>query len=132
MQESAAKGAGVSATDYYSALGAVRVLKTNLALFFDRYDLIMTPSAAALPWPAEEPYPRTIANEEVGPRGHAIFTGFVNIGWLSRYQYPSAPSATGLPIGFQLVAAPGRDDLLCAIAAQFEAAHPRADRRPAL
>jgi hypothetical protein len=37
---------------------------------------------------------------------------------------PAAPSASGLPIGFQLVAPPGRDDLLCALAAQFEVAYP--------
>jgi aspartyl-tRNA(Asn)/glutamyl-tRNA(Gln) amidotransferase subunit A len=132
MEESAVKGAAVSATDYYSALEAVRVLKTNLALFFDRYDLIMTPSAAALPWPAEEPYPRTIANEEVGPRGHAIFTGFANMAGCPSINIPAAPSASGLPIGFQLVATPGRDDLLCALAAQFEVAYPWANRRPTL
>lgn len=132
MAESAAKGAAATAADYYSALEAVRVLKTNLFLFFDRYDLIMTPSAAALPWPAEEAYPRTIANEEVGPRGHAIFTGFVNMAGCPGISIPAAPSAGGLPIGFQLVAAPGRDDLLCAIAAQFESAHPWADRWPML
>jgi aspartyl-tRNA(Asn)/glutamyl-tRNA(Gln) amidotransferase subunit A len=73
-----------------------------------------------------------IANEEVGPRGHAIFTGFVNMPGCPGINIPATPSAAGLPIGFQLVAAPGRDDLLCAMAAQFEAAHPRADRRPAL
>lgn len=132
MAESAAKGAAITAADYYSALEAVRVLKTNLSLFFDRYDLIMTPSAAALPWTAEEPYPHRIANEEVGPRGHAIFTGFANMAGCPGINIPAAPSAGGLPIGFQLVAAPGRDDLLCAIAAQFEAAHPWADRWPEL
>jgi aspartyl-tRNA(Asn)/glutamyl-tRNA(Gln) amidotransferase subunit A len=132
MVESAAKGAAATAADYYSALEAVRVLKTNLCLFFDQYDLIMTPTAAALPWPAEEPYPRTIANEEVGPRGHAIFTGFVNMAGCPGINIPATPSSGGLPIGFQLVAAPGRDDLLCAIAAQFENAHPWADRWPEL
>jgi aspartyl-tRNA(Asn)/glutamyl-tRNA(Gln) amidotransferase subunit A len=65
-----------------------------------------------------------IANEEVGLRGHAIFTGFVNMAGCPGNNIPAAPSGSGLPIGFQLVAPPGRDDLLCALAAQFEVAYP--------
>ncbi|MBV8212360.1 MAG: amidase, partial [Verrucomicrobia bacterium] len=128
MQELAAKGASISAADYYSALDAVRVLKTTLSRFFERYDLILTPSAAALPWPAQEPYPRVIADQDVGPRGHAVFTGFANMAGCPGINIPTAPSANGLPIGFQLVSAQGRDDLLCAIASQYETAHPWSNR----
>jgi amidase len=43
---------------------------------------------------------------------------------------PLEVSAQGLPVGMQLAAAMGRDDLLIRVAAQLEAAHPWAARRP--
>ncbi len=41
-------------------------------------------------------------------------------------------NADGLPIGVQLVAAYGREDVLIRVAAQLEAAHPWSDRHPSL
>lgn len=44
---------------------------------------------------------------------------------------PAAPGDDGLPIGIQLVADYGREDILFRLASQFEAAEPWADRWPA-
>jgi aspartyl-tRNA(Asn)/glutamyl-tRNA(Gln) amidotransferase subunit A len=132
IEEMGINGMARKATEYFNALDAVKELQRTLALFFSRYDLVMTPTAAALPWPATEPFPAMIAGERVGPRGHAVFTAFANMAGCPGISIPGGPSADGLPIGFQLVAAPGRDGLLCTLAAQYESVCPWAGRLPPL
>jgi aspartyl-tRNA(Asn)/glutamyl-tRNA(Gln) amidotransferase subunit A len=132
IEEMAVNGLARKGTEYFNALDAVKALQRKLSVFFGRYDLIMTPTAAALPWPAELPFPTMIAGEHVGPRGHAVFTAFANMAGCPGISIPSMPTASGLPIGFQLVAAHGRDDLLCGLASEYELACPWADRWPPL
>jgi aspartyl-tRNA(Asn)/glutamyl-tRNA(Gln) amidotransferase subunit A len=124
MQASAEAGRKMPATEFFDLLIAVDTLRRDLGVLFAEYDLILTPSAAALPWPAAEPYPVRINGLSVGPRGHAVFTGFANAAGLPAISLPCTPSASGLPIGFQLVGPFGRDGLVCAVARQFERAFP--------
>ena len=124
MQASAEAGHKMPATEFFGLLIAVDILRRDLGVLFSDYDLILTPSAAALPWPAAEQYPEKINGQPVGPRGHAVFTGFANAAGLPAISLPCAPSASGLPIGFQLVGQFAQDSLVCAVARQFERAFP--------
>ena len=130
MQAMARSGAALPATAYYDAIDVVTRLRQTLHEFFTRYDLILTPAIAALSWPAAEPFPPAIDGQPVGPRGHAVFTAFVNMAGCPAISIPCTPSQRGLPIGFQLVADIGQDELLLALAARYEEAHPWANRRP--
>jgi aspartyl-tRNA(Asn)/glutamyl-tRNA(Gln) amidotransferase subunit A len=122
LEEMAANGATRTGGEYFAALNAFRELERSLSIFFTNCDVILTPTAAALPWPVTEPYPKRINGQEAGPRTHAAFTGFVNISGCPGISIPCHPAANGMPIGVQLVAAQGRDALLCGLAAQFESA----------
>lgn len=117
-------GSKLSATDYLDAMMAALTLRQELARLFRSNDILLTPTAAALPWPKNETHPRMIDGREVGSRGSAIFTGFVNAAHLPAITVPCRPSAAGLPIGFQLIAPWGRDEELIAVALAFEAAQP--------
>lgn len=122
IRDMAAAGHGFSAADYIDALLVIRDLERRLAAVFGRYDLILTPSAAALPWRATDPFPTTIAGRSVGGRGHAVFTAFVNMAGLAAINLPCGLSRQGLPIGLQLVAPVGGDGLLVSMADECEAA----------
>jgi aspartyl-tRNA(Asn)/glutamyl-tRNA(Gln) amidotransferase subunit A len=132
MAASAEAGREMPATEFFGLLIAVDELRRGLGELFSHYDLLLTPTAAALPWPAAEQYPPQINGRTVGPRGHAVFTGFANAAGLPAISLPCAPSSSGLPIGIQLVGQFAQDGLLCAVARQFEHAYPWSGRWPAL
>ena len=104
------------------------------ALFFEHHDLLVTPTLAHPPWehgrleydrPGRSMGSWIDAIFEYGP-----FTAPFNIGGQPAISVPTGQSADGLPIGVQIVAAHGREDLLFRVAAQLEEALPWADRRP--
>jgi aspartyl-tRNA(Asn)/glutamyl-tRNA(Gln) amidotransferase subunit A len=132
LEAMAEAGAQVHGVGFFEALDTVQTLRARLGELFGAYDLLLTPTAAALPWPATESHPTTIAGQPVGPRGHAIFTALANVAGLPAISLPCASSTSGLPIGLQLVGPFGADALLCSVAAQFERTQPWVDRWPAL
>ena len=96
------------------------------------FDLLLTPTMAEPPVPLgtfaptpDNPWAGLLRS---GP--YTPFTPAFNMTGQPAISLPLHESADGLPIGIQLVAAYGRDDLLLSVATQLEAAAPWAHRRP--
>ena len=123
MQANTEAGRKASAADLFDLLFEAERLRTRLSHLFDQYDFLLTPAAAALPWPANETHPPVIDGREVGPRGHAVFAGFANAVGLPAIAVPCG-FAGAMPVGIQLVAREGADDALLALARSIEHADP--------
>ncbi len=113
-REMAKAGSEASATEFQAVLDAVYDLRHSARDLWG-HDAILMPTSAAQPWAARESHPREIAGRAVGPRGHAVYTGWVNAAGLPALAFP-APLSKGLPIGIQLVGPMGSEGRLMDIA----------------
>jgi len=128
-------GRSFSATDYIAAVDFVHAYGRRMASWFeDGFDLLLTPTCAEPPpalghfqWTDEDPnagFARAVP--------YTVFTSPFNMTGQPGISLPLHWSEDGLPIGAQLVAPCGREDVLLRVAAQLEAIQPFNDRIPPL
>lgn len=125
-------GATVSAPAYVGALEQLQAYARGLASWWaGGFDLLLTPTLT------QPPVPLGFVGPDVDPTeaftrlsGLTSFSMPFNVTGQPAISLPLSWNDDGLPIGVQLVAAFGRDDLLLRVASQLEAALPWADRRP--
>jgi amidase len=112
------------ATAVIGSLQAVERSAQALGAFHESWDLLLTPTMA-MPVPPLGTLDMTRIESMVEHAGHyAAFTGFANTSGQPAVSLPIATDSTGLPLGIQLVAPYGREDLLLQVSSQVEAAHP--------
>ena len=129
-------GAQVSAERLVWALEQYDALTRRIGRFMQRYDLLVTPTACILPEPLgtydpDEPG-ATVDRlfEQLAPK--ETFTALFNATGMPALSLPLGWSDQGLPIGVQLVAAFGREDLLLGVAGALEAECGWSGRIPAV
>jgi amidase len=102
----------------------------RIAGLWDEYDVLMTPTTARAPIPADGAYGRS-ATVAVNTAGRFTpFTAVFNLTGQPAVAVPAGSDSDGVPLSVQLVGRQGAEDVLYALAAQLEQAAPWADRRP--
>jgi len=117
----------MSGEDYAAALAAVATFRRDcLAWWSSGYDLLVTPTLAEV-----QPRIGEHDNDPASPMeplrraaDWVVFTPPFNTSGQPAISLPLHQNPAGLPIGVQLVADYGREDLLISVAAQLERAHP--------
>jgi amidase len=127
-------GKSLTAAQHVTAIAALQswARRTMSWWFDDGFDLLLTPTMAEPPpLLGDLAYdPEHAGREGARATPFACFTLPFNVTGQPAMSVPLTWSASGLPIGSQLVAMTGREDLLIKVAAQLEAAHPWAGRIP--
>lgn len=128
-------GNACSATRYLATVDWIHGYTRRLASWWESgFDLLLTPTVPEPPPPLGTFRPDPDAPVVAGLRAtmFAAFTAPFNMSGQPAISLPLHWSTDGLPIGIQLAAPYGREDLLLRLAAQLEAAQPWVDRRPGL
>lgn len=129
----AQEGRRRSAGDYLAAVARHQLVTRAVSGLLERdVDLLLTPTVGEPP-PALGTYDDSGSDPLAAIRRAwptAAFTGLFNATGHPAISIPLHWTDAGLPLGVQLVAAHGREDLLIRVAAQLESSRPWAHRRP--
>jgi aspartyl-tRNA(Asn)/glutamyl-tRNA(Gln) amidotransferase subunit A len=121
--------AGLTVVEYLRALAARQAMVDALRRFFERYDLLLTPTLCLPAFPLGLVGPREVAGREVTHLGWTLCYPF-NYSGQPAVSVPAGWTASGLPVGLQIVGRRLEDALVLRAAATFEALRPWAARRP--
>ncbi|MDJ0950339.1 MAG: amidase [Alphaproteobacteria bacterium] len=126
------EGASASAGDYARAIQVVHAIGRSFGRFFERYDILLSPTLAGPPVPlgSFDMMGDDLSRYNEVLMAHIPFTPPFNAAGCPAMSVPLAWSEDGLPVGVQFGAGFGHEAVLFRLAAQLEAARPWRDRRP--
>jgi aspartyl-tRNA(Asn)/glutamyl-tRNA(Gln) amidotransferase subunit A len=117
--------------DYVKAVVARQAIVDRLGRFFEKYDLLLTPSVGLPAFPLGMVNPESVAGHAVGHLGWS-FAYVFNWSGQPAISVPAGWTKDGLPVGLQIVGRRLEDATVLRAAAAFEQARPWAHRWPAL
>jgi len=126
-------GRGVTGAAYLAATETAQAWSRQVASWWAAgNDILVTPTMPDPPPRLGELAPDADDVMAILPRmgSYASFTSLFNVTGQPAISLPLHWTADGLPVGVQLVAAYGREDVLIRLASQLEQARPWAGRRP--
>ncbi len=128
----AMRGASVSAAQLMAAEEQQQAWSVLFIEWMSNFDILLTPTSACPPmetdslWPPDDkPWKVASSYARIG-----LFTLPFNVTGQPAISLPLHETPSGLPVGVQLVAGMGREDVLLQLATQLEEAMPWAQRRP--
>jgi len=121
--------ASLTVVEYLRAVAARQALVDALRRFFERYDLLLTPTLCLPAFPLGVVGPSEVAGRKVTHLGWTLCYPF-NYSGQPAVSIPAGWTARGLPVGLQIVGRRLEDALVLRAAATFEALRPWAARRP--
>jgi amidase len=122
----------MSATDYARSIWVVHRIGRQVARFFQRYDVLVSPTMC------QPPHPLGVLDMSTTNTDAYLAAVFASIGFTALFNssgnpamtVPLAMSASGLPLGVQFAGRFGDEATLFRLAGQLEAAQPWNRRRP--
>ncbi|MCU1375803.1 MAG: nylA [Actinomycetia bacterium] len=128
-----AAGRAMTAVQYLAGLEDMHAFGRRLEARWADFDLLLTPTIPVEQARIGELAPLAdLATMAPGLGARTAYTAAFDASGQPAISLPLHQSGAGLPIGIQLVAATGGEDVLLRVAAQLEAALPWADRTPPL
>jgi aspartyl-tRNA(Asn)/glutamyl-tRNA(Gln) amidotransferase subunit A len=131
LRDAVTAGESLSLSDYLAAQEARKALAQIMARFHRSYDLLLLPTLATTAFPAERVQPVAYENSD-NMRAWTPFGYVFNLTAQPAISIPCGFSATGLPIGLQIVGPRFSDASVLRAARLFEKSAPTERRRPVL
>lgn len=126
------RGRATTATGFLNALQAIQGTARVLGQLFERFDVLLSPTCAALPprLGAIDQNSGDLAAFLRANRPYVVFTALYNTSGCPAISLPLAMGPESLPIGVMLGARFGNEETVLSLAAELERAAPWAERRP--
>jgi amidase len=125
-------GRQLGAVAYLESRAWIGMWTRRMASWWTSHDLLLTPTLGGPPPPLG--WFTEAGPEQEGPRiaGFIPYTAQFNLTGQPAISLPLHWTPGGLPVGVQLAAAYGREDILVRVASQLEQAAPWSERHPAV